>query len=121
MTQNHLIIKNSPLVDKLVADLTENWREAIWDGHDDFEVIHKIIGGERRWFVEYSVILRHRGTDILFEIYYDSAKSEMGEDELTSVRAVVVVPRQVTAFDIEDADANTLHQHVMNDRLKEFV
>lgn len=121
MTQSHLIIRNSPVIDDCVADLKQSWREAIFDDHPDYEVIHKILNGERRWFTEYSIILRHRDTDILFEIYYDKAKGEMGEDELRSVRAVVVVPVQITAYDIQDADVNTLHQHVSNERFKELV
>lgn len=121
MTQNHLIIKNSAAVAAMTEELREQWREALWDGLADYETIHKINGGERRHFVEYSLILRHRGTDVLFEIHYDSAKSESGEDDLISVRPVVVVPQQIVAYNIEDAEANTLHQHLANERFKEFV
>jgi len=121
LNQSHLIIRNSPLVFECVKEITSCWLDVIYGDHPNYEPIERIFIDSARWGDDYAQIVRHRETDILFEVSYREADGDFGEHELHSVTAVVVIPQQRITYDVEDANGNTLHQYVANDRLKEFV
>lgn len=121
MTNAHLIIRNSPVVDDCIAEIKANFEEVIHNDHPNYEPIERIFQDSARWGDDYSEIVRHRETDILFDVSYREGDGDWGGYELHGVTAVVAVPQQRITYDIEDANGNTLHQYVANDRLAELV
>lgn len=121
MNQSHLIIRNSPAVEAAGLELREGWEDAINNCHPSFEPIEEIFIDSARWGDDYSKIVRHRETDILFDVSYREGDGDCGVDELHSITPVVATKQVRVVYDIEDANGNTLHESIDNGRFEELV
>lgn len=121
LNQSHLIIRNSPVVETIALELREVWEDAVDNCHPNYEPIEDIFLYSARWGDDHSQIVRHRETDILFDIKYREGDGDWGENDLHSITPVVATKQVRTVYDIEDANGNTLHESIDNGRFEELV
>lgn len=114
MTQDHLTLRNSPIVNDLVAEIREDWREAT-DGWGPWHLLHTDILDELRWSTAMSSLVRHAPTGILFLINWRSGHGDFGENELGDITPVVAKPRTITVYDLEDAEGGSIRERLIID------